>query len=206
MGQAIRSDSVSKGTKLRLVLLFALRYEQQDDAAIKQLKEALAKKGLSPETISHVDQVVSYGGVGQRSGDLFQNKTGMAMARNWLAQIGTAGMSEVAQMVTSTNELTQLKNEMLQHKSLTGNSADQLMKGTLDDKVYPFMDKGGQASDKPSQAIIFVIGGTTFAESRDVSNLNDALGGTKVILGGTTVHNSTSFLAEVSQLPMRVVE
>jgi hypothetical protein len=202
----IRGSAVSKETKLRLVFLFALRYEQQDPAAIRQLKDELGKKDLTRDEIKQIDQVLHYGGVDQRSGDLFQNRTAGARGLNWLGGAWNAGISEVTAAVSSGSELAQLKSEMLQHKSLTGNSADQLMRGALDEKTYPFLEKGGQASDKPFQAIIFVIGGTTFAESRDVSNLNTSLGGTKVILGGTMVHNSTSFLEEVSQLSQRVVE
>ncbi|KAJ3359676.1 vacuolar protein sorting-associated protein 45 [Kappamyces sp. JEL0680] len=42
-----------------------------------------------------------------------------------------------------------------------------------------------------------MIGGATFAEALEVSKLNAANPGVRLLLGGTTIHNSESFLREV---------
>ena len=47
--------------------------------------------------------------------------------------------------------------------------------------------------------IVFVVGGATFQEARELSTTYNTESDT-VILGGTYMHNSRSFLAEVSQL------
>lgn len=42
---------------------------------------------------------------------------------------------------------------------------------------------------------MFIIGGATYEEALAVHSFNEA--GYRCILGGTTIHNSTSFLKEV---------
>lgn len=59
------------------------------------------------------------------------------------------------------------------------------------------MEGGGTTRDKPQDIIIFMIGGTTYEEAKMVAQVNASSPGVRVVLGGTTVHNSTSFLEEV---------
>ena len=51
---------------------------------------------------------------------------------------------------------------------------------------------------RPQDIIVFIIGGTTFGEAREIEKLNKLYPGTRIVLGGTTIHNSESFLADVS--------
>ena len=44
--------------------------------------------------------------------------------------------------------------------------------------------------------ILFVVGGATYTEATEAEQLEDA----KVIVGGTFVHNSKTFISEVIQL------
>ena len=53
--------------------------------------------------------------------------------------------------------------------------------------------------NKPSKMIVFIVGGATYEEAKELSvtyNTDES----KVILGGTTVHNSKTFIADVAQL------
>ena len=59
----------------------------------------------------------------------------------------------------------------------------------------------------PRLVVVFVIGGTTYEEARAVAELNAAAdkregwaGGMRFVLGGTSVHNSSSFLAELGEV------
>uniref|UniRef100_A0A2K6EQH4 Vacuolar protein sorting-associated protein 45 n=1 Tax=Propithecus coquereli TaxID=379532 RepID=A0A2K6EQH4_PROCO len=45
--------------------------------------------------------------------------------------------------------------------------------------------------------IVFVIGGATYEEALTIYNLNRSTPGVRIVLGGTTVHNTKSFLEEV---------
>jgi hypothetical protein len=44
--------------------------------------------------------------------------------------------------------------------------------------------------------IVFYVGGTTYTEGREAEEFEDA----KVIVGGTFIHNSKTFISEVIQL------
>jgi len=45
---------------------------------------------------------------------------------------------------------------------------------------------------RPQDVIVFMIGGATYEEALSVYNINKSLPGVKVILGGTTIHNTKS--------------
>ena len=47
--------------------------------------------------------------------------------------------------------------------------------------------------------IVFIVGGATYEEAREISVTYNSEED-RVILGGTYLHNSKSFLAEVSQI------
>ena len=74
---------------------------------------------------------------------------------------------------------------------------------------YPHVRGQGAAVTKPPKlVIVFVVGGTTYEEARNVAELN-AQGersdggwtqGVKFILGGTGVQNSQSFLQDCAEM------
>jgi vacuolar protein sorting-associated protein 45 len=41
---------------------------------------------------------------------------------------------------------------------------------------------------------VFMIGGTTYEEAKMIAGVNESMPGVRIVLGGTTVHNSESFL------------
>ncbi|CEM25368.1 unnamed protein product [Vitrella brassicaformis CCMP3155] len=182
----LRSPDTRNMERLRLVLLYALRYE--NDTYIGQLKEELKKAGIEEEQVALVDALLAHAGSHVRSGDLFQNKNFLAVAKSSI-QRGFKGVPNV----------------YTQHKSLLATTLELLLKGKLKETQYPFVPtthstaSGAASRDKPSEVIVFVVGGATFEEARDVAHLN-AQGGCRIILGGTTVHNTKSFLADISQL------
>ena len=44
--------------------------------------------------------------------------------------------------------------------------------------------------NRPQDVIVFMVGGITYEEAMAVSMLNKTTPGVRVVLGGTTVHNS----------------
>eukprot|EP00928_Gymnodinium_smaydae_P023726 TRINITY_DN19465_c0_g3_i1.p1 TRINITY_DN19465_c0_g3~~TRINITY_DN19465_c0_g3_i1.p1 ORF type:complete len:566 (+),score=123.06 TRINITY_DN19465_c0_g3_i1:79-1776(+) len=180
----LRGTSVTNMERLRLVLLYALRYEHS--ASIEQLKDVLRSKGIAEQQVALVDQVLRYAGSHARSGDLFGNKSFLAQARSKVA-----------------NSFKGVENVYTQHKTHLASVVDNLMKGRLKESSYPFIDSvyASPSKEQLPRAIVFVVGGTCFEEARDIHELNKTLdAGRCVILGGTTVHNSRSFLAEITQL------
>lgn len=45
--------------------------------------------------------------------------------------------------------------------------------------------------------IVFIIGGATYEEALTVHQMNRTCPGVRIVLGGTTMHNTESFLDEV---------
>lgn len=71
------------------------------------------------------------------------------------------------------------------------------MKGRLKELQYPFLEGGGHTRDKPQDVIVFMVGGVTYEEAKMVAMVNASVPGVRLVLGSTTVHNSTTFLEEV---------
>lgn len=183
----IRGSSITNMERLRLVLLYALRYEH--DSSLAQLKDHLRNKGIGEEQIGLVDQLLRHGGSHVRSGDLFQNKSIFAHVTRTVA-----------------NSFKGVENVYTQHKTHLASVVDQLMKGRLKETHYPFMEGcryATPAREQMPRTLVFVVGGTTFEEARDIAELKRERSGQSIILGGTTIHNSRSFLADVAQLNIR---
>ena len=90
-----------------------------------------------------------------------------------------------------------VENVYTQHSPRLEGTLQDLIKGRLRDALFPFVDGGGVTRDKPQDVIVFMIGGTTYEEAKMVAQVNASSPGVRVVLGGTTVHNSRSFLEEV---------
>ncbi len=91
-----------------------------------------------------------------------------------------------------------IPNVYTQHKSLMHSVVEAALKGTLKDLDYP-----STTVDAPkegfSNILVFIVGGATYQEAREVAEFN-AQGGCRVLLGSTNMHNSTSFLADITFL------
>lgn len=90
-----------------------------------------------------------------------------------------------------------VENVYTQHSPRVELTLQNLIKGRLRDQQYPFVEGGGSTRDKPQDIIVFIIGGTTFEEAKTVSQINSSTPGVRIVLGGTSVHNSTTFLEEM---------
>lgn len=55
--------------KLRLALLYAIRYE--NDERVFKIKESLKRHGLGEQQVKIIDCLIEYAGKGKRGGDLF---------------------------------------------------------------------------------------------------------------------------------------
>lgn len=73
---------------------------------------------------------------------------------------------------------------------------DEVFKGRPLDPQYPTVGSELPPFRRPPQeVIVFIVGGVTYEEALTVRNLNVA--GYRVVLGGTTIHNSKTFLDEM---------
>lgn len=182
----IQSPSVTIDNKVSLVALYALRYEKHPSSALPML----------------VDLLNAAGGVPSRRADLVAK---LLIYHSSLQQSqGGSGITDIFESTGifggATNRFKGLKgveNVYTQHSSLLETTLQNLIKGKLRDQQYPFVEGGGTTRDKPQDIVVFIIGGVTYEEAKMVAGINASSPGVRVVLGGTTVHNTTTFLEEV---------
>lgn len=180
----LKSAKVPPLNKLRLAILYALRYETNSSVQLKVVKDLLASSGVAPERIALVDAFLKFGGASVRSGDLY----------------GDRGLKKF--MRAMTQGVQGVPNVYAQHVPPLVRVLESVLKGQLLDGDFGIVN--GNATPgvkKVRDVLVFVCGGVTYEEATKVAELNARVAGAgqRVVLGGTYVHNSTSFLDEVAQ-------
>ncbi|KAI4269621.1 MAG: hypothetical protein LQ337_007169 [Flavoplaca oasis] len=182
----ISSPQITPENKLRLVALYSLRYERHPSNSLPMLLDLLTAAGNVPSRrVDLVAKLLAYhhslqapppsGGFS----DLFESASIFSGARDRFR--GLQGVENVYTQHTPRLEAT-LQN---------------LIKARLKEQQYPFVEGGGSTRDKPQDIIIFMIGGATYEEAKMIAQINASSPGVRVVLGATTIHNSTTFLEEV---------
>lgn len=176
--EKLESHVIKVPDKLRLALLYCLRYE--GTANVDRVKVALNAARVTPEKIAMVDYIIRYGGKSVRGPGLFGSE------RSLMAKMTH----------TLKTSLEGVENVYSQHVPLLMETLDLVNKSKLKDQHYPAVTCVSAA--KPREVIVFMVGGVTYEEATKVAELNaSANSGLKVILGGSYVHNSTSFLDDL---------
>ncbi|PKA58424.1 Vacuolar protein sorting-associated protein 45 like [Apostasia shenzhenica] len=174
----LNNESVSDADCLRLVMLYALRYEKEGPVQLMQLFNKLASRSAKYKSVTWVcmhEQLVQFllkqAGVDKRTGDLFGNRDLLNIARNM------------------ARGLKGVENVYTQHQPLIFQTMENITKGRLRDVDYPFVGNHFQQG-RPQDVVIFIVGGTTYEEARTVALQNAPSSGTRFILGGSVVLNS----------------
>ena len=180
----LEDPNIAYEDKVRVVTLYALRYER-DNNQLVQLKGVLRGKATSDADLhlaTVVDEVLRYAGAGVRAGDLFGNK-------NMLSKMITSAKSTVKGV----------DNIYTQHKPLLADTLKQLAENRLAPKTYPFMDaSGSRQGGRYRLIVVYFTGGVTYEETAAVADFNTTNQvGLKVVMGGSCVHNSHSFIRDV---------
>ncbi|KAL4976157.1 Sec1-like protein [Aspergillus desertorum] len=182
----IQLPTVPAENKLRLVALYAIRYEKQPSNALPLLLDLLVTAGGVPsQRVNIIPKLLAYhhslqappiaGGFS----DLFESTSLFSGARD------------------KFKGLKGVENVYTQHSPRLETTLQNLIKGRLKELQYPFLEGGGHIRDKPQDIIIFMVGGTTYEEAKMVTQVNASSPGVRVVLASTSVHNSKSFLEEV---------
>ena len=69
----ISNPAVAEDSKVKLALLYLLRYEKSPQNSVKAVVDMLRKAGLGDRKVGMLDQMVSFAGSEQRLEDLFLN-------------------------------------------------------------------------------------------------------------------------------------
>jgi vacuolar protein sorting-associated protein 45 len=173
----ILNGNFERFDKLKLVVLYALKYEE-DLQGIQKLKEKLRTDPLLVDKIGLIDAALKYSSKSQRSGDLFGNKDFFGVVNKKIK----GAMKDVPNVFT-------------QHRPYLMNLIDKINNKNLKETEYPSTGLNS-FKEKPYEIIIFIVGGATFEEAREIAELNSK--GSTIILGGTHMVNSKTMLAELS--------
>lgn len=125
---------------------------------------------------------MAYAGVSQRQEELFSSSDLFSRARS-----GFKGLKGVENVYT-------------QHTPFLEKTLSMLTKGKLREQTHPFIDPGDTGSvtqaikERPQDIIVFMIGGTTYEEAKMIAGINETMPGVRIVLGGTSILNSESFL------------
>ena len=179
--QNMLSTSIPDYFKVKLVALYALRYEKHVGNALPALCVSLANSGIAPTEIRSIQTLLKYAGQGRRQEDLYGTESLFSRAKS-----GLKGLKGVENVYT-------------QHAPLLTKTIEALIKGRLSDLQYPFVINTPSVREKPQDIIIFMVGGTTYEEARAVAQMNVSFQGIRLVLGGTTIHNSQSFLNDLQE-------
>lgn len=173
--QKIANPSLPAENKLRLALLFIIRYESYDE--IREIKKVLLENRVSESQVMHLDSMLEYAGESKRAPGLFTQ----------------GGITEKFTKVFT--QQTDVANVYTQHQPILSGILDSIVKGKLKDSSFPFVSNS--ASNRPSDIFVYIVGGVTFEEAAKVAEFNIANPTMRVVLGGSCIHNSTTFLQEI---------
>lgn len=212
----LQKGDVTKSDKLRLVMLYGLRYEGTGDKGLPLMKDALHRAGLGSDGIHLITAVKEYAGAAKRSGDVFSNRSFLAVASNKMRR-GIGGVDNI----------------YTQHEPLLMYTLDDLFRNKMKNQEFPLARPEGDTNGNsgiddsnalysvppPRELLIVIAGGATYEESKCVSAINGGKGcfvplegsttasaaaaarqlNAQIVLMGTCIQNSTSFAVEITQ-------
>jgi vacuolar protein sorting-associated protein 45 len=174
--QKILMPSVEKPDKLRLALLYLIKYEQYQE--LPEIRSALASAGV--ERLHLLDMMLQYSGEAKRASGLF-SQGGLFHSFNKSILSSVRGV----------------ENVYTQHVPVLQYHLESISKNKLKDSSFPPLIASSSNQVKPSEVIIFIAGGATYEEALTVAQFNNTNPAMRVVLGGSCVHNSLSFLDEI---------
>ena len=173
--EKLGDPAVTSAACLRLVLLFALRYEKEGERQITELQSALAKRN-EPAFVRLVRDVTRVAGEARRVGDLFGNRTFFSRAKGGERAEGRGQRVHAA-------------------PASAGADAGEHQQGKVKESDYPLVGPAANANaaprdQRPVEIFVFIVGGITYEEARFVAQMNETNPGTQIALGGTGILNS----------------
>lgn len=185
--QLLGLPTVPNEAKVRLVALYALRYQSHPNCATSQLIHQLPTPTEDGWLVRRL--VDSYAGQNLRQENLFESESFFARAQSGF-----------------TKGLKGVENVYTQHTPLLQRTLTSLIKGKLRKSTHPYYDDGNlphwakqdeSHSERPQDVVVFTIGGVTYEEARLVAEMNATTKGVRVIFGGTSILNTHSFLSNL---------
>lgn len=177
-------DKIDFNDKLRLALLYAIRYENETDNQINKLDLMLGSHTV------FVNLIKKMGHSSRQGSDIL-----FGDGKGWKTPI-----------TTFVSMFKEVKNVFTQHRPYCCDILN-LLRITPKLTTYPFAHGGITPKTGWSLIVIYIIGGVTYEESRAIDAMNDEISwrNTKIILGGSCIHNSKSFIEDLIDDPRDIV-
>lgn len=183
--QLLGDESIQNAAKIRLVLLYALRYERHPQNSLPLLLNMLESVCHIPTSqLSIIDVLLTFSGASARQEELFDDD-GSLFSK---ARSGIKGLKGVENVYT-------------QHRPHLEQTLLDLTKSRLSTSLFPFI--GVESRDRPQEIIVCVVGGVTYEEAKIVREINTSVPGVRVVLGGTSIVNSRQFVVGLEQASER---
>lgn len=180
----IGKPSIDIDHKIRLLTLYGLRYERSPQNNLPALISLLQQQhGIDQSRVNNVSCIMRYAGAENRQEDILSNASILSKGKTIFR--GVQGV----------------ENVYTQHTPWLKEILDACVTSKLKDTLYPFVE--GSTRDRPQDIIVFTVGGATYAEAKEVTQFNASNPTVRVALGGTTVHNSGSFIREISDAAVK---
>lgn len=189
--------------KLRLASLFFLRFESQITSELgAQLRSSLRAAAASVQEshlASVIDTLLKYAGASQRHSDIYNTQSGF--------------FAKAAKALSSSPSSPESDNALMQHRPWIADMVSTLLQGKLKASAYPYVDSTLQTPSqqssqrKPRIVFVHVIGGCTLSEYQALQQLAASQPEpTTIIVGGSFIHNSHTFLHLVNESSMHTVD
>ncbi|XP_055544618.1 vacuolar protein sorting-associated protein 45 [Wyeomyia smithii] len=172
----VSDEKISLHNALRLALLYSMRYERHANCGTSGLLRILQDRGGRAHIVPKILEYISMN-ARQELFNLVKITDAVKLTRNLIK--GLKGV----------------ENVYTQHNCVLKETLEEVVKGRPLDSAYPIMGNELPYRRPPQEVIVFMIGGTTYEEALTVHRFNQE--GFKVLLGGTTIHNSESFIEEI---------
>lgn len=181
--QAIRDliddKDINAASILKIIALYALKYGGQNEQALRSLSAAAcqAKTINRSEFDGKIRAVRDYAS-GSQAGSGTQSEKVIGAAKKLFR--GVQGV----------------ENIYTQHVPAFRSVLENVARGRVEPRLKSFGPNPQTAQSR--DVVCFVVGGVTYEESFHIYRLNKELQGqSRVVLGGTGLHNSRSFLNEI---------
>ena len=134
----IASHKVPQPNKLRLAILYALRYQKLLGNQIAQVVDGLIQNGVTADRARLVYVMLNFAGADVRQDDLFMNENLFSRGKTAIKGLKVCRVvcpDEIADLY-----LQGVENVYTQHTPHLVQTLDQLVKGRLKETSYPFLE------------------------------------------------------------------
>jgi len=173
----LNDRSVQVQDKLRLALIYIIRYESYME--VPRLKNILHDCGVPKDETVVLDAILAYAGEAKRAPGLFD---------------GGGLIASLHRQITTS--IHGVDNVFTQHIPLVSEIINSYSNASLSATAYPSVRR--KTLSRAKELVIFIVGGVTYEEAAKVREFNVKQGTSmRVMLGGSVIHNSVSFINQV---------